>query len=585
MLLKFTNVKDIIWLSKHVTLEITDQPTANATIYEVANEKNISFYNLDYQNTVDKKIKSQLKGESYTIDSPLLILNPYGTNTLSINAYFDTEEASYVTYTISTESDSDFTRTLNNGNENNLTKNHNYQIVGLVPGTENTITLTLYDENDTQISSKSFTITMPKLSSGVDTHIANIIDGESEAPLSEGLFVMLGHDKAYNSNIYMYDNDGVLRSEIPLIDYRTDRMETIGDDILFSYSDHDLARMNRLGKIVQKYKFSDYVMHHDFVYDETTNKSFILVSEKNTGVVEDVVIAVDMKTGEVEKLLDFKDIFPEVYETAISNHTGAAELILEQMDLKPEDIFPEDMVYQLLSIDETIDYLKEINILEEDDTLDTATLSEIPEELDWIHFNTIQCINGTDLIFSARELSTIIRVNNVFEDPTVKYLISDSSVWEGTPYSDLVYTKVGDFVSQAGQHTVTYIEDDSLEEGQYYLSMFNNNFAGASSRPNYDWTNYPGAGSFSKGDNSYYYKYLVDESQQTYTLVNSFPLPYSSIVSSVEDIENNYMISSGMSKTYCEYDSNGTLIRRYNYDASKYSYRVFKYTFNNFWFK
>ena len=51
------------------------------------------------------------------------------------------------------------------------------------------------------------------------------------------------------------------------------------------------------------------------------------------------------------------------------------------------------------------------------------------DELDWVHLNSLDIINGKDLILSSREFSTIIRLNNVYENPEIAYFISDTSVW------------------------------------------------------------------------------------------------------------------------------------------------------------
>ena len=68
----------------------------------------------------------------------------------------------------------------------------------------------------------------------------------------------------------------------------------------------------------------------------------------------------------------------------------------------------------------------------------------------------------------------------------------------------MLLTQNGDFTLQGGQHSVTYVEDDSLEDGQYYLYMFNNNIGFSESQPDFSWssiglTNDAGQG----GDNSY----------------------------------------------------------------------------------
>ena len=114
----------------------------------------------------------------------------------------------------------------------------------------------------------------------------------------------------------------------------------------------------------------------------------------------------------------------------------------------------------------------------------------------------MQVIDGRDIIVSSRELSTIIRINNIYYNPELKYLIADKSVYEDTSYEKYLYDKIGDFTSNAGQHTIQYIKDDNLEQDKYYIYMFNNNYKGASTRPDFDWSNYVGCGSFSEGDKS-----------------------------------------------------------------------------------
>ncbi|KRM83361.1 hypothetical protein FD21_GL000254 [Liquorilactobacillus vini DSM 20605] len=107
-----------------------------------------------------------------------------------------------------------------------------------------------------------------------------------------------------------------------------------------------------------------------------------------------------------------------------------------------------------------------------------------------IHANTIQLLNDNQILISSRETSTIMKISDLETKPKLDYLIADSSVWQGIDnYSNLLLKKETNFVSQAGQHSVTYTP--TSQKGIYYLEMFNNNSAIMNSRPSFKWTNYP----------------------------------------------------------------------------------------------
>ena len=291
----------------------------------------------------------------------------------------------------------------------------------------------------------------------------------------------------------------------------------------YPYNNKGIVKVNRLGQIVQMYDLDGYSMHHDMILDD--NKLVILADEDDAETKEDVIVTLDLDSGEVKKVVDMKDLLPELYEK--------------------------------------------------------ASLPEDYETLDWIHLNCLS-LKGNDLILSSRELSTIIYVSDYETKPQVKYLITDESMLEGTSYGELLYDKIGDFVSNAGQHAVTYIKGEN--DFEYYLIMFNNNYASIVTRPDFEWTNYPGTGSYEEGDTSYFYMYKINEKDKTYELVDNIDVPYSSIVSSVQFIDDNLVVGSGMDNSFGEYDEDGDLIVQFNYGAKKYAYRVFKYTFDN-WFE
>lgn len=521
------------WYQSKITIATSKSMGEN--IQEVScSHKACSIYDQNYQTVVDQKISKRLK-ESYTFDRPLLIYNAYGTNTTGIQMYFKTTTKVKVAYAIHVADDTiaDYSNTLYAGSDKEYTTDHQYQLIGLVPNMKNEVTLTLINDKDEVIDTKVLSIMMKALDSKIDTTLA-LTDGESTDELVNGLYTVLGHDKNFNSNIYLYDNNGILRAELPLKSYRSDRVLWIDDHMVYAYQKNGIMFVNRLGKIEKQYHLGNYEMHHDFEYDKTHQKILVLASLKDTESIEDRVISLDLKTGEVNELLDMRDYFEEAYTSAKAvggeNAYGGTET-------------------------------------------------------DWIHLNSISIIDDRDILVSSRELSAVIRMNDIYTTPSLAYTLADESVFADTDIAAYNYTKVGDFVAQAGQHSAVYRSSDTLDDGQYYVYLYNNNYKTATTRPDFNWEHYPGTGTYNEGSESMYYEYLVDENAQTFTLVKEISLPYSSIVSSVQQIDSHYMTSSGKANCFNEFDDEGRLIRTFTYTAEKYAYRVFKYTYQHFWFQ
>ena len=487
------------WLKRHISLEANSEG-----VYEVKTDEDMSIFNLAYQNVIEDKI-NDLKENDYSLENPLIIYNPYGTASMSYYVYLG-DGYDDLSYEIQTEGYTDY--------EHDLGKKEEYQLVGFIPGEENILTIS---SGDNTFETK---ITTPKIENKVNLQLEKT-DGDSDDKLTDGLYAVLGHDKNYEANIYLYDNEGVLRNELILDDYRADRIIFDGDYMYYPYESRGIMKVNSLGKIVKMYDLGKYRMHHDMILDD--NKLVILVDEVGKDTKEDVIITLDLDNGDIKKVVDMKDLLPELYEKAI---------------------LPEDN-----------------------------------KTLDWLHLNALT-LKGDDLILSAREISTIIYLSDYETNPKIKYLITDESMLEGTSYKDLMLEKNGDFVSQAGQHAVTYVPSDGEE---YFLIMFNNNYGSIVTRPDFEWTNYPGVGTYDKGETSYYYMYKINEEDKTYELEDSLEIPYSSIVSSVQIYDGNLVTGSGLDNSFSEFDKDHNLIREFKYEAKKYAYRVFKHSFDN-WF-
>ncbi len=527
------NVKDKEWVLEHVS--ISSNNSYGDDIFSIFKHNKIKVYNLNYQEAVDERIEEVLDG-SYTIEYPLVIYNPYGTNNLGVNVYFNTEEDMEISYTVSVGNENipNYSNTLNNDVSGNYTKEHAYQIIGLVPGYKNVIDLVGKTKDGEEVTS---TIFFDATSIEVNSDVSvKTVEGRSTDEMTDGLFVLFGLDKAFNANNYIYDNNGILRADLVLENYRSDRIVFIDGKLYYSYNNDGIGVVNRLGKIEKKYKLDGYEMHHDYVYDDVNNKFLILVNsdEEEDSTIEDLIISLDLETGEVEEVVDMKDLMPDIYEEAEMPASGVN-------------------TYGGLG-------------------------------LDWIHLNSLSIVDDGEIVVSGREISSVINIKNIYDEPEIKYIISDPDVYKGTAYEDLVLDKKGDFVNQAGQHTITYVSDDSLKDGQYYLELYNNNYGSSVTRQSFPWDSYQGVGDFTDGYASQYYKYLVDENKGTYKLIEEFDVAYSSIVSSVQDVGDNHVTSSGRSNCYAEYDEDGILIKQFNYTSKKYAYRVFKYDFDKIWF-
>lgn len=504
----------------------------DCTVEEVLHETK-KIYTDEYQAEADSQIAEWKEDGTYTVETPLLVWNPYGTNTGAFYYYAKTETDSYAVCEITPEQGSVLKNRLKNDSPNGLTKEQEYLITGLAAGQLNRIKLSFYDGADRLVQEKIYTVKLNK--DEVIPEIMNVEKGESREELTKGLFAVLGHDKSTAKNIYYYDNDGVSRGRTPLNKYRTDRILTIDGNMVYSYSLSDIAVVNRLGKVIKKINIGKYKLHHDFMYDENKKLLLCLVNDSDKDTIEDVLISVNLESGEIKNLIDFEVLLQDMRNTSVQRKGGK-------------------------------------------NTYGGT-------ELDWLHLNSLDMINEADAVFSSREESAIIKINNIYDKPSIDYLIHKGSLYKGTKYQKLLLKPDGKIVGPAGQHTITVEHDESLKKNQYYLFFYDNNFGSAKTLPDFDWSLYPGVGGYRKGSASYFTKFLVDEDTRTYKMVQQFEVPYSSVVSGVNYIGDNITFSSGMDHTYGEYDKDGKMICTYTYKAERYAYRVIKYDFKDIFYQ
>lgn len=495
-----------------------------------------------YKESTQTEILAQLtakKAEAdYSVTNTLLLSNPFLTNTNSVYAYFKSDTAvTKLEYTVHVADDdiADFTATAKNNSA--TAGEYEYLLIGLIAGEKNTVTMTATLADGTT-QEKTFSFTPTKLTSGSANKL-NVESGESTQKMSNGLFALIGDRSTGSVQITMVDNDGYIRNEIPTVSYN--QLRLVFDDegyMYFSISGARIVKMSGLGQIVATYNMYDYdyEIHHDFALDSNGDIIALatsLTAKKETKYVEDRIVKISTDTGKVTELVDFEDLLPDLYDKA----TG----------------------------------------------IDTLTNNKGYH--DPIHANAIQLIDDDTILISSRETSSILKISSLNETPKVEYTIGDESVWEDIDLDADVLEKVGDFTAQAGQHSITYVPTD--EAGVYEVYMFNNNSGLMESRTDFEFTNYDGIGGYAPtdSDNSYYYRYRVDENKGTFTLIDKIKVPYSPFISSVQELDGNVVVDSGQKAVFSEYDEDGDVIKTFSVNgATKFIYRVFKYDFAGFYF-
>ena len=503
-------------------------------------EEGFTFYDLEVQQRLDGALQDikTTQGMSWTATTPLAVLNPFGTGSNGLYLYFETEQDTKVTYTIHVEADgiSDFTAEAADASGKEYTRNHEFQLIGLVPGERNEVTLTMTGTWGNTRQVVRFSVDMPETSSGYSTRL-EVTEGSSDQPQAEGLFAMM-RVNGYLGYGFFFDDDGVMRYEMVLEGYGFDRLLFDGDEILTCVSSSKLARIDGLGRVTRIYTLDGYDLHHDIGYG-ADGELLALAEEVGGETVEDRLLSIDLETGEVTQLMDFSQLMEPYFE--MTRKVG------------PTD----DFFWQA-------------------------------GEWDWLHLNSLQYMPEDDsLIVSSRETSAIIKVKGLHSQPELDWLAGDERFWQDTPYAGLCLTQEGDFVPQYGQHCVEYLADGE-EDGVYYLAVYNNNYWSLNSR---DFTlevaDSVGTGLYLTDDEtSQVYVYRIDENNRTFALEDSFDVPYSSIVSNGSQCgeQGNWVVNSGVAMVFGEYDANGELIREYAYECTMQNYRTFKYEMN-IWFR
>ncbi len=357
-------------------------------------QEGFTYYDEEVQQRLAQSLMTMMARGGYTMDAPLAVLNPFGTGSNGLYLYFTTDYNCQIRYTVTTDDESipAYTATANSAEE--FGKVQEFLLIGLVPGQENQVTLEAVNRQGEVKQSFTFTIQMPETTSGHPNRL-EATEGESTAEMSDGLFYAMGLSDYYGYTFF-FDNDGILRYEMLLDGYHSDRILSLDDQILACVGSNKIARISRIGQVLQVYDLGRFELHHDFNWGPD-GELVALATNTEGETVEDQLIAIDMESGEVTLLVDFSALMNDYFVT--TEKVSANSSFFWQAGL-----------------------------------------------WDWLHLNSVQYLEEEDaVVVSSRETSTILKVKNVHEEPAIDWMIGDEAFWQGTGFAQYSLTREGDF--------------------------------------------------------------------------------------------------------------------------------------------
>lgn len=483
---------------------------------------------------IKKKVKE------YTPEDALWAYNPYGTNYCSMYVYFNTDGNCYCKYTISVEDKKipDFTRTLIADGSGNTATEHEYQLIGLVPGMKNYITLKLYNKQDKLSKQLVYSVDIPKSSTGMQTRLS-AVNGRSRQEISNGLYTVFGKGKTVNKKvkkyaIAMYDNSGVLRSEMPLDGHMAKNMQVIYGSIVYPCADNKFAMVNSLGQVTKVYSVNGYRQDGEFAYDGFGNIYFIATALGKKTTRNSKIMGLELETGKVSLELDFDSLLLEMYKKS-------------------------------------------------------------GKKTNWIDINSVQVCGTNKLIISSKSLSSIFKVSNVGSIiPKLDYIIADKRIWKKCKNLKKQVLKKYSRDTQSDETAASEATSDPdsidsiLNKGKKkpdpFRSQYNQNAVTCNSSGNVITMLNNNSGKYAKraNNNSYYYQFKVNESAKNYRVTAKKAFEKTSDNGNIIKDKNLYIYCCSSKNKFMETDSTGKLIK--SFKTAYGVYRVYKNDWKNFWF-
>lgn len=367
------------------------------------------------QNSIERVIRKTYNQRTYDLRNPLVIPDPYGATPLTALVKFETEEPLKITITVEGKTENtDIVKTFQG-----FHTHHDIPVLGLYPDDENTVIIKGESKDGTVIENKITISTEPLPDDFLTTELIESDPTKMETGLT---FLVPSSESAY-----AVDSKGAVRwySTFPN-SHIFKRMDN--DKLLYLTEKSDkynlLLEMDMLGQIANAYlvTVSNYqgwgILHHDAI--ELPNGNILATAHDGSKYIEDEMIEIDRKTGELVAQLNMRDIMPE-------------------------------------------DFYQEYD-------------GPSAEEGDWFHQNSLWFLEDEgDLLTSSRHQDLVMEMS--YPEGEIEWILAAREGWPDD-YQKYLLEPVGeDFKFPGGPHSVTRLPDFDDNDVTKDIMIFDNNIA------------------------------------------------------------------------------------------------------------
>lgn len=328
------------------------------------------------QNATTKEL-AKIESGNYTLDAPLILLDPYKVSPLTAMVCFTTQEVGCCSVKVAGRVE--ITHTFGTA-----TTQHLLPIYGLYPDCDNKVTV--------EFGGTSFEHTIKTAPLPDDMVEIEVVRKSNTNKLT---FITDTYTRAFDmyGDVRWYlSKDLVISKDSPVLFLQNGNVAVMNNKLLHHHCYvSGFLELNLLGQIQNEYIVNG--VSHEIL--ELNNGDFLVVCEKNDLSTEDYIAIIDRKTGVVKFDYDFKEIL---------NITNEADPCYQ---------------YSLFAYKKILDpHLPEKQVLAE------VKLKYI---YDWLHINSVFYNEYEDyLIISCRIKDCVIKLNSITKE--VIWIFTDSDI-------------------------------------------------------------------------------------------------------------------------------------------------------------